>query len=215
MKVCTDACLFGAYISPKKKGIGLDIGTGTGLLSLMLAQKTNALIEAIEIEKNAFEQAKNNIENSIFSSQINIFHTSLQNFKPHKKYDFIFSNPPFFSHTSKSTQKNKNIATHTDTLPFVDLIKFVIEHLEDDGIFWILLPPYESQLFTKQANKSLFLIQQVNIFQNIDKKQFRTIQAWQKQPSNNFEIEQFYIYKEKIIYSDEFINLLKDYYIIF
>lgn len=217
MKVCTDACVFGASIFPPENGNILDIGTGTGLLSLMLAQRTNAYIDAIEIEKNAFEQATENIKNSIFTSQIDIFHIDLRNFLPKKNYHLIVTNPPFFSHNSISPKKERNLAMHTNSLSFDDILIFSKEYLEKDGNLWVLLPEYESEIFKKQAAlQKLFLSKQINIYQNKEKPIFRTLLNFQK---NDFleeiKYEDFYIYREKIEYSEEFIALLKEYYIIF
>ncbi|TAE72127.1 MAG: methyltransferase domain-containing protein [Bacteroidetes bacterium] len=217
MKVCTDACLFGAYISPPPTGFILDIGTGTGVLSLMLAQRTAAQIEAIEIEQNAFEQAQQNVKNSIFENQINIFHQKLQDFIPTKKYDFIVTNPPFFSHNSTSPKKERNLAMHTDSLSFDDILVFTKQYLEYNGIFWILLPEYESNIFKEKAIQyNLSLKKQVNVYQTNDKPIFRTLLNFEKKEKmTEFTEENFYIYNQKIEYSQEFIALLKDYYIIF
>ena len=101
MKVCTDACLFGAWVANKlvqnkitAKNI-LDIGCGTGLLSLMLAQKTNAVIDSVEIDASAFDQAKQNISLSSWKEKIQLYHNSINNFEPLTRYDFIICNPPF------------------------------------------------------------------------------------------------------------------------
>lgn len=217
MKVCTDACVFGASIFLPENGNILDIGTGTGVLSLMLAQRTNAHIDAVEIEKNAFEQASDNIKNSIFKSQIDIFHIDLRNFLPEKKYNLIVTNPPFFSHNSISPKKERNLAMHTDSLSFDDILIFSKKYLEIEGNLWVLLPEYEGEIFKKQATlQNLFLSKQINIYQNKEKPIFRTLLNFQKNDIlSDIKYENFYIYKEKIEYSEEFIALLKEYYIIF
>jgi len=116
MKVTTDSCLFGSLSPTLSEGEGvlnvLDIGTGTGLLSLMFAQKKqNALIEAIEIDKDAFEQAKENIAASPWSYRINIIHADARNYPFPQKYDVIISNPPFYQNVLNTDDKMKNI-TH-------------------------------------------------------------------------------------------------------
>ena len=114
MKVCTDACLFGAYIANELqtntvKNI-LDIGTGTAILSLLLAQKTAAAIDAVEIDSAAFTQAKKNIEQAGFAAKITVFNVDILNFTTSKKYDYIISNPPFFESDLKSEDDKKNSA---------------------------------------------------------------------------------------------------------
>ncbi len=102
MKVCTDSCLFGAWVADKiekkilQPGNILDIGSGTGLLSLMLAQKSNAEIDAVEIDENAFMQTKENFNESQWTKQLQAFHADIKNWGATIKYDLIISNPPFF-----------------------------------------------------------------------------------------------------------------------
>lgn len=115
MKVCTDACLFGAYAANQLIFINpaecLDIGTGTGLLSLMLAQKIPANIDAVEIEYASYSQAKGNFEHSPWREQLNVFHTDINQFQSEKKYNCIISNPPFFEKDLKSEDEKKNAAS--------------------------------------------------------------------------------------------------------
>ena len=114
MKVCTDACIFGAWVAEqicKRQLVAdtmLDIGAGTGLLSIMLAQKTNAKIDAIEIDEPAFQQAKLNFEQSPWHNRLMIFHSDAIQYFPGKTYDCIVSNPPFFEGDLESIHKNKN-----------------------------------------------------------------------------------------------------------
>ena len=116
MKVCTDACLFAAWVAAylqKNKinpGSILDIGTGTGLLSLMLAQKTLALIDAVEINIDAALQAKENFNASPWKQRLNVFETGILQYNTQMKYDLIISNPPFFNNDLLSPDKNKNTA---------------------------------------------------------------------------------------------------------
>ena len=112
MKVCTDAGIFGAWVANCQLPVAncLDIGTGTGVLSLMFAQKNaNAIIDAIEIEENAFDQAKENFLISKWSDRLNIFHTDAKDFVSEKKYDLIISNPPFYENELQSTEKIRTL----------------------------------------------------------------------------------------------------------
>src|SRR5437868_5022622 len=125
MKVCTDACLFGAYIANELQSIPvntiLDIGAGTGLLSLMLAQKTTAVIDAVEIDNAAFEQAKENIAASPWKEKINTYHADISTFKTGKRYEHIISNPPFFEDDLRSNDEKKNFAKHDSSLTLENL----------------------------------------------------------------------------------------------
>ena len=127
MKVCTDSCLFGAWVASliEKKEINpetiLDIGTGTGLLSLMLAQKTNAGIDAVEIDSNAFEQAKENILFSPWKDQIKIFNADIKQWNAPTKYDLIISNPPFYENDLLPEDDGKNISKHSAALNLEEL----------------------------------------------------------------------------------------------
>ena len=118
MKVTTDACLFGAWVANRINGLDLkgkhflDIGTGTGLLSLMVAQQTDASIDAVEIETAAANQAQENFEQSPWNNKLFLHNSSIQTFIPQHKYDFIFTNPPFFFNDLKSKNHARNIALH-------------------------------------------------------------------------------------------------------
>ena len=137
MKVCTDACLFGAFVANCLSPIVncLDIGTGTGLLSLMLAQETNAQIDAVEIDAAAFQQAKENFKASPWSSRLNIFNTDILHYSTDKKYDCIISNPPFFEDDLKSFSEGKNIAKHNNALTLAQLLTAINAHLAATGFF--------------------------------------------------------------------------------
>ena len=164
MKVCTDACILGAWVANTIEASSikniLDIGCGTGLLSLMLAQKIEASIEAIEINLDAANQATENISNSPWSENIQVIHTSLQNFISSKKYDLIISNPPFYEDDLRSGDEHKNAAKHDTALKLVELILFVKDHLADKGIFAVLLPFQRVNYFEKRVNEYGLFIQE-------------------------------------------------------
>ncbi len=146
MKVCTDACLFGAFIANEIESENitidtcLDIGAGTGLLSLMLAQKIAGNIDAVEIDGPAYLQANKNFEHSPWRNRLAIFNTDILQFDANKKYDYIISNPPFFEGDLKSTHANKNAARHDTALTIEQLLVQVDRFLNEDGLFAVLLP---------------------------------------------------------------------------
>lgn len=179
MKVCTDACLFGSILPANNKGVeirsALDIGTGTGLLSLMYAQRNlNAGIDAVEIEENAYQQAKENFAASKWNNRLNIFHADVKQFVHNKKYDLIFSNAPFFENELLSTEKNKNLAKHDEGLTLQYLIRAIRNNLAVTGCFAILLPYYRIQYFEDIAAKNnFFLTEKILIRQTLLHNFFR------------------------------------------
>jgi tRNA1Val (adenine37-N6)-methyltransferase len=222
MKVCTDACLFGAYMEAENYRKILDIGTGTGLLALMLAQKTSASIIGVEIEQNAYNQALSNVQQSPFAHQIEIIHQSIQSYAEgfkEEKFDLIVSNPPFFKDNWKSEQKEKNLALHSESLDFEDLLRAVSQILSPEGKFWVLLPPFEANVFAKKAASfHLRLVEKVNVYNNPESRIFRLMQAFVREKEvfyNDLIINDLYIKDSKNEYTKEFKNLLKEYYLIF
>jgi tRNA1Val (adenine37-N6)-methyltransferase len=217
MKVCTDACLFGAYVADELqqhlvKTI-LDIGTGTGLLSLMLAQKTTAVIDAVEIDEAAFNQAKENIAQSPWKEKINIFNSDILKFQPNKKYDCIISNPPFFESDLKSDDEKKNFARHDTSLTLTGLLNAVATHLSNDGFFAVLLPYHRSIYFEEESLKLNFhLIKKILVKQTAKHDYFRAMLIFSRIECATVT-DEITIKNEASNYSAEFIELLKDYYL--
>lgn len=167
MKVSLDACLFGALCDVKNSTKILDIGAGTGLLSLMLAQKSQANIDAVELDTNAFLQAQDNIKQSPFSQRIKIHNKSIQAFHqehPPNQYDTIICNPPFFSDHLKANDPQRNLARHNDTLSFHDLSNAIKTCITHSGLAWLLLPPSEHTRFEESANKNNLYLQKQILF---------------------------------------------------
>ncbi len=220
MKVCTDACVFGAYISSKEKDISnneiniLDVGTGTGLLSLMIAQKVKGKIDAVEIDEKAFEQAKENFRNNAWQTRLSVSHADITKFEFQKKYDVIISNPPFFEDSLKSNNKQKNFAKHTASLPYAALASIVANNLINKGKLYILLPFKEFYLFEKIATKNnLSLLEKLNIRQNKDSNYLRTIGVFSNITNQAATEQSLTIKDETNRYTENFIDLLKDYYL--
>lgn len=217
MKVCTDACLFGAWIAASSQLIVhnlLDVGAGTGLLSLMYAQKKPfAMIDAVEIDAAAAKQAKENFGDSPWKERLQLHHCPIQEFNPPVKYDLIFSNPPFFDNDLKSDDHKRNLALHSSALSFDDLIESAAALLRDDGLFAVLLPYHRAVVFIKAAKeKDLFLQQQINVKQSVKHNYFRVILLFGKQqitPSS----DEIIIADGQGQYTATFAGLLKDYYL--
>ena len=166
MKVGTDGVLLGAWADVEKAEKIIDIGTGTGLIAIMLAQRSDAIINAVEIDENAADQALLNITNSIWAERINIYNVSIQEFanNTNEKYDLIVSNPPYFINSLKSSEKHRDIARHNDSLSHTDLINASLSMLSENGKLSIILPYVEGCIFIAEAaKKGLFCIRKTNV----------------------------------------------------
>ncbi|MDX2429410.1 MAG: methyltransferase [Bacteroides sp.] len=150
MKVGTDGVLLGAWTSiPKSGSRVLDIGTGTGLIALMLAQRAkDAEVDALEIDPSAAGQAEDNFRSSPWKDRINCFHTSFQDYSSQcdLQYDLIICNPPFFSASVKTPSKEKNLARHDDSLSLGDLFKYAIPLMQKSATLSLILPAEKEAL---------------------------------------------------------------------
>lgn len=217
LKVSTDSCLFGAWVSEevksKKVKTTLDIGTGTGLLMLMLAQKVDALIDGIELDTPSYEQAKENLKASVWSERLYLFLGNVKEFTFEKKYDLIISNPPFYEGDLKSDAANRNMAMHDAGLKLAELLKVVDKNLSDDGWFVVLLPYRRTEKFIAEAEESnLNLIKRTDVKQTVNHSFFRTMLLFARDKPVP-EINSMSIKDEKNEYTAAFIELLKDYYL--
>jgi tRNA1Val (adenine37-N6)-methyltransferase len=215
MKVGTDGVLLGAWTAVKDAKHVLDIGTGTGLLALMIAQKSTAAIDAIEINRAAYFQALKNIDKSDWRMRINPVHASLQEYVGSgKKYDLIISNPPFFINAHKSTYDERNIARHTDeSLSFDALIDGVISLLDEKGRFCLILPMKESQIFLSLCEKKGMYCQQLIRVKTKEGKGFKRVllELSLIQPVK-IVTKDISIHNEIGTYTREYIALTEDYY---
>jgi tRNA1Val (adenine37-N6)-methyltransferase len=154
MKVNTDGVLLAAWAQVNSAKTILDIGTGTGVLALMVAQKNPAaIIDAIDIDEEAFLQAKENFAISKWSERLKSYHCSLQHFAPDRKYDIIISNPPYFMDDLKADNLQKNIAKHSIALTYAELIRGIDALLDKNGSAFIVIPAFNFPLLMKEAEK--------------------------------------------------------------
>lgn len=218
MKVGTDAVLLGAWVEINDAQNILDIGTGTGVIAIMMAQKSSSQIVALDIDAIACEQSKENISKSPWPDRIEVLNESLQHFTTHypSKFDLIVSNPPYFVDAYKSAEESRNQARHTDLLPFIDLVTCAIKLLQPNGKICIILPTKESLKFRElAAAHHLYLtkITHVKTTQYKDEKrqllQFELINK--KLTEETLVIEQ----DERHCYSSEYRELTKDFYLSF
>lgn len=219
MKVGTDAVLLGAWVFPNGSKQILDIGTGTGVVALMLAQKTDAHIDAIDIDENAFLQATQNVSESKFVNQVSVTHSSLQEYSKStsKKYNLIVTNPPYFEQSLKSSDEQRSFARHADVLPFEELIEGVTKLLDPKGKFCLILPTLEAEKFRAMAQKKgLFLSKLLRIKSKVNKDtDKRHLMQFEFTPTEFSEQTIAIEYEERHQYTDEYKELTKDYYLNF
>lgn len=166
MKVGTDAVMLGAWADIDGCTKILDVGTGTGIIAIMLAQRSNAGIDAVEIEVTAYKQAIQNTTNCSWAERLKVYHISFQDFSDVNSnlYDHIVSNPPYFVNSLKTNQKTRNIARHTDTLPYSSLLDGSLKLLSYEGKLSVILPYAEGSVFIVEAAKrGLFCNKKTNI----------------------------------------------------
>lgn len=220
LKVTTDSCIFGAWTAKKLAAFEyhvsgcLDIGAGTGLLMLMLAQQFAGSIHGIEIDKDAYEQATENIKTSPWYNRIQLFHNDAKIFSATQQYDFIISNPPFFENDLKSPVKKNNFAKHGDGLALADLLELVNRNLTQRGSFSVLLPIHRLDYFIAQAaNHELFVQNQLLIRQSHTHPFFRAALILNRKNSGIIKKEELTIRQTPDKYTVSFIELLKPYYL--
>lgn len=185
MKIGTDSVLLGCLVEVEHAQQILDIGTGTGILALMCAQRSSATIDAVEIDEQAALEADHNFKKSKWSNRLKVHHQSLQMFVNTCPclYDVIISNPPYFVKNSNFSieDEQRSKARHDADLPLNDLAKYAHQLLKDEGSFWLILPTQEAQLFSNYASEAgLFLKQQTVLFPKSNKASNRVIQQWCK-----------------------------------
>ena len=222
MKVTLDACLFGALCEIQQAQKILDIGTGTGLLALMSAQRSQASIDAIELDPAASQQAAKNVSNSRFSDRVRVYQQNIKEYLSPYVYDHIICNPPFFSDHLKGPNQQRNQARHNDQLSFSQLCQSMANHLSLDGKAWILLPCSEFIGFIQAANEQgLNLTQVWQLHSRPNKEAHRYVFSLEKASNENSKgvlaldkKQQVFIYQQtENHYSEQFKSLLADFYL--
>lgn len=217
MKVGTDAVLLGAWISLEHNPYSiLDIGSGTGIISLMLAQRSQAeTIDAIEIDEEAYEQCVENFENSPWSDRLFCFHASLLEFTEEieDKYALIVSNPPFYTADYKTENVQRDIARFSDALPFEHLVESVSKLLTDEGVFSVIIPFEEEESFKDLATKvNLFPNKILHVSSNPSSKIKRSLISF-SYSNTSVNTRELIIETSRHQYTQDYINLTKDFYL--
>lgn len=221
MKVGTDAVLLGAWAKTYGVRRALDIGTGTGIISLMLAQKCGGTIDAIDIDEVAAGEAKENAANSPWKDRVHVHHISLQDFAKmqDEKYDLVVSNPPYFNDSQTATEASRTKARHTVLLPFPDLIQNASKLLSKEGKFYVILPTKEGELFRELAEaKGLHLRRLTRVKTTPEKPEKRVLMQFGFTGKRQVSESTLVIEKDNLNaqhYTDEYKELTKEYYLYF
>jgi len=214
MRINTDGVLLGTMAKHPDPQQILDIGTGTGVIALMLAQRfPKAKVHAVEIDEQASITAERNFQNSVFSSRLSVRNTAIEQYTSPEQFDLIVSNPPFFVNDLKNAEKKKEVARHASNTFFEELIEKVAALLSSEGCFWAVLPIKQAQdLVEKAKMKGLFLTHLVKLHSDVTKPEFRRIVCLAREKSDLVE-EDFMIYESEKKYTKAYELLLKDFFL--
>ena len=218
MKIGTDAVLLGAWcpIDNNPKSI-LDIGAGTGILALMLAQRTNAdQIDALEIDEEAYEQCVENFEASAWADKLFCYHAALDEFvdDPEDEYDLIISNPPFYSEDFKTTDEQRDLARFQDAMPFEDLIEAADLLLSENGTFAVVIPYKEEERFIDLcAEYELYPVKATRVKGSHKTPIIRSLLAFKRFELSVLTADELVVEINRHEYTDDYINLTQDFYL--
>ncbi|MBO3099134.1 tRNA1(Val) (adenine(37)-N6)-methyltransferase [Gelidibacter pelagius] len=224
MKIGTDSVLLGAWTSLDAHPYSiLDIGAGTGVLALMLAQRSGAqLIDAIEIDDAAYEQCVENFENSPWGDRLFCYHASLEEFvedhsddesEPEEKYDLIISNPPFYLNTYKSDNEQRDLARFMDAMPFRQLIESVSKLLSPQGYFSVVIPFSEEKEFIVLASKEHLYANRILRVKGTPQSEIKRSLLQFSFQETSVEPKELIIETTRHQYTEEYIALTKDFYL--
>lgn len=218
MKIGTDGVLLGAWTPITNNPFSiLDIGAGTGIIALMLAQRSNAeQIDALEIDEDAYEQATDNFENSSWSDCLFCYHAGLDEFveEPEDEYDIIVSNPPFYTEDYKTENEQRDLARFADAMPFDELIEAADLLLSENGIFSVIIPYKEEGNFIALANEyQLYPLKITRVKGTPTTEIKRSLLAFTRKETIDYTVDELIIETERHIYTPEYIALTKDFYL--
>lgn len=213
MKIGTDGVLLGAWTTAQNPKKILDIGTGTGLILLMLAQRfPQAKLTGIEIDENAFLEAQFNVSESIFKEKCSVTYTSLQEFSSEEEFDLIVSNPPFFEFTHKENSA-RNTARQQSNLSFDELILKAEKLLSSDGKFAVIIPYESENYFVKLSEKSVLFPEKITRVKGNENADFKRCLMIFSRKNSEIEINELIIEISRNVYTQDYISLTKDFYL--
>ncbi len=216
MKIGTDAILLSRWVEVSENDDVLDIGTGCGLIPLMLAQKGIKSADAVEIDNDSYDEAAQNFRNSAWKSQLFAINDDIKHYSSvcEKKYDLIVSNPPFFFGDNIPEKSKKSLARHTNTLSYNDLLVSVKRLLKPEGRFALVLPARESLTFLKDAeNQGFYLQKEMKIVPIEGKESNRINMQLVVNQVDAIESETFVLRHQDHRFTKEYKDFLKDYYL--
>ena len=213
MKVGTDGVLLGAWTDVNNSQKILDIGTGSGLIALMLAQRCEASITAIDIDLEAVEQAQININTSNWKNRMKVIHTDLCKYSPQNQFDTIVSNPPYFIDSLKCDDIQRNTSRHNDTLTSEQLFKNVSQMLSPEGEFSLIIPFDQTESAISIAEKyGLYPSKHTRVITRPGLPPKRSVLAFKKHPEEYIP-QDLVIELERHVYSEDYIALTKEFYL--
>lgn len=218
MRIGTDAVLFAQWVDVSSDDAALDIGTGSGIIPMILSQKGVGSVDAVELDFDSFEEAKLNFSISTWNEKLKVFNADVRNFSEatEKKYDLIVSNPPYYSSDVKPIKEKKVMARHVSTLSFTDLLLSARKMMKEDSRFALVLPYYESRLFIKEAHNLGFYIQKEFMIAPIEGKDpNRVNMQFVLGDIGTPDSELFTIRNKDYSYTNQYKEFLKDYYLDF
>ncbi|WP_149205707.1 tRNA1(Val) (adenine(37)-N6)-methyltransferase [Flavobacterium johnsoniae] len=218
MKVGTDGVLLGSWAPVFHNPFSiLDIGAGTGIIALMLAQRTHAeQIDALEIDEDAYEQAVENFEASPWGDRLFCFHAGLDEFieEPEDEYDLIVSNPPFYAEDYKTNDEQRDLARFQDAMPFEEIVEAADLLLSENGILAVIIPFREETKFTALARDfELYPIKITRVKGTPKSESKRSLLAFSRNEVSEIEIDELVIEIDRHVYTPEYIDLTKEFYL--
>ena len=218
MRIGTDAVLFAQWVDVRPSDVVLDIGTGSGIIPMILSQKGVGRVDAIELDADSYEEARLNFSISVWNEKLNVINADIRNFagEADEKYDLIVSNPPYYSSDVKPIKEKKVMARHVSTLSFKDLLLSAKKMMKDDARFAVVLPYYESRLFIKETeNAGLYLQKEFLISPIEGKEPNRVNMQFRLSKNDDVVTELFTIRNKDYSYTEQYKSFLRDYYLDF
>ena len=211
-KVGTDAMLLGAYIDASKQSLGLDIGAGTGVLSLMLAQRNPSIqITCIEIDEKSSDECTKNVNNSLWFNRIETIHADFTQYDFQQNFDLIFTNPPYYLTDNSSNESNER-TKHITPDSLLTWLNKITGLLTTKGEFWVIWPSETSEQVIEIAyNNKLFVSKKINLYSKANKLS-RTILCFSSNKKNSLEEETFIIRNDDNSYTNDYCTLTTDFH---